>query len=490
MASLTGLTSSRRTERELAQIWYGVSIALQGFKHTWVRDMTKASKAAKEAFYEGHTGSSIFEVNEITLIVLAGHFLHQSLGKTTLLSSTALKFAWSFACYALAPLLATTLYSTQQPILLAIFLLPAFAIQLWLPKQQTSRSNPSSESTSKIDVDAPAKDLVKRKLPYLSVYRSTMMISTVIAILAVDFPVFPRRYAKAETWGTSMMDLGVGSFVFSSGLVSARSKYTLSRSLASTLPIFGLGIARIIVIRGVAYHEHITEYGRHWNFFITLALLPPLVPIARTIKRLISAYIVQGLLIAGGYQIALSKLGLQHWVLAAERNNIISANKEGLASFCGYASIFVLGMDAGDTILSVKRRQTVMLLAINTVIYLSAYVFVTQILTTSRRLANLPYILWVCAHNTFFLAALAWTDKFSDTCSSLLDATNRQGLWVFLAANMVTGLVNLVMGDSMIVTGRKESMAILVSYIFAVCVLTCTADSIRTRDKKTVGLKR
>ena len=46
---------------------------------------------------------------------------------------------------------------------------------------------------------------LKRK-PFLSVSRASMMILTCISILAVDFFVFPRRFAKVENFGTSLVE--------------------------------------------------------------------------------------------------------------------------------------------------------------------------------------------------------------------------------------------------------------------------------------------
>lgn len=40
------------------------------------------------------------------------------------------------------------------------------------------------------------------------------LIATAIAILSVDFQVFPRRFAKTHAYGRSVMDLGTATFVY------------------------------------------------------------------------------------------------------------------------------------------------------------------------------------------------------------------------------------------------------------------------------------
>lgn len=52
---------------------------------------------------------------------------------------------------------------------------------------------------------ASAEERETTRLSALSTYRAHMMLVTVLAILAVDFPVFPRMLAKCETYGVSFV---------------------------------------------------------------------------------------------------------------------------------------------------------------------------------------------------------------------------------------------------------------------------------------------
>ena len=51
----------------------------------------------------------------------------------------------------------------------------------------------------------PVAALSAKRLPFLTFYRSEMMLATYVAILAVDFQAFPRRFAKTETFGISLV---------------------------------------------------------------------------------------------------------------------------------------------------------------------------------------------------------------------------------------------------------------------------------------------
>ena len=114
------------------------------------------------------------------------------------------------------------------------------------------------------------------------------IVFTVIAILAVDFHIFPRRLAKVETYGTGLMDIGIGCFMVSHGVVAREARYperytslpkmssyvrTIMYSTWKTWPFVMIGVLRLLSVKATDYHEHVTEYGVHWNFFFTIAVV-------------------------------------------------------------------------------------------------------------------------------------------------------------------------------------------------------------------------
>jgi phosphatidylinositol glycan class W len=161
------------------------------------------------------------------------------------------------------------------------------------------------------------------KKNYITNFRAANMLATCIAILAVDFHVFPREFAKTETFGIGLMDLGSVIFIISSAISSrgARRKEDLFGTFSAStdthllepyksscpraprepisddvmnstdlklvhvknvinkvvsyfwqsLIVLLLGFGRLLVLQTISYPSHDSEYGTHWNFFVTLS---------------------------------------------------------------------------------------------------------------------------------------------------------------------------------------------------------------------------
>ena len=79
----------------------------------------------------------------------------------------------------------------------------------------------------------------------------------------------------------------------------------------------------------------------HWNFFITLGLLPPFVTFLRLIKWRKLPYSVFAFVIIVGYESALTHLPIREYkdilsfIVSSERTDLLSQNREGLFSFIG-----------------------------------------------------------------------------------------------------------------------------------------------------------
>ncbi|PTB37492.1 Glucosaminyl phosphatidylinositol (GlcN-PI) nositol acylation protein [Trichoderma asperellum] len=468
-------------------------------------------KQRKEDFVSNLTGGSVSEISFVTAVAPAAMLLWSVLQarQSFFKPYSALGLVVDFSLTVGTFLLATTLYS-GSPMLLNLLLL-APALLIWFLPSTTGgpKRKPKLPPNAQSKTTSEPRPVLSIK-PFLTTYRGYMMITTCVAILAVDFRLFPRRFAKVETWGTSLMDMGVGSFVFSAGIVAARPvlkeratgrrtslAVRLLQSFRHSIPLLVLGFIRLLSVKGLEYAEHVSEYGVHWNFFFTLGLLPPFVAIFQTLFDVIPSHAALALLVVGTYQVVLESTDLKAFILTAPRVDLLSMNREGIFSFIGYLAIFLAGQDLGKFVIprsitsssnstaGMQRNTLLMTMAVWAGIWTVLYTVTTSYdfgfgLTVSRRLANLPYVLWVAAFNSwqilafcvidtiffpaFYNAGDARSEKeaYEVATSYVLKAYNRNGLAVFLIANLLTGLVNMTIPT--LDATPVQAMGILMAY--------------------------
>lgn len=455
------------------------------------------SKAEKELFVSGLAGGPLPEIYAVVLVAVASVVAHTALKRLVLpklavLRAQPLAFVAEFCLDILVPLQAITVYSGRLHLLYGAMTVITLGALAFSAVGRTRQKQPQPKQAQKQPLLAPR--------PFLTAYRGHMLILTNLCILAVDFHLFPRRLAKVETWGTSLMDMGVGMFVFSMGLVNARSLVkqalapaeqrlyfgVLAQNTKKALPVLALGLIRLVSVKSLEYQEHVTEYGVHWNFFMTLGLLPIVLAVLDPLFRAVPRCGV-ALLVAVCYEFALSYLGLSTFVLDESNRawNIVTLNKEGVCSFFGYLSIFIFGQSFGLFVLTSQKTpnnlihfkssgparkhltvSTVRGLVICLAVYLVLFAWAKDSVycgNVSRRLANLPYVLWVVSFSAVLLLCLAVSEAVMGPCESvILSAINRNGLAIFLAANLSTGLIN--MSVDTLRASNQTAYLILVGY--------------------------
>ncbi|XP_028404564.1 uncharacterized protein At4g17910-like [Dendronephthya gigantea] len=287
-------------------------------------------------------------------------------------------------------------------------------------------------SKQNMTVPAPILNTKKR---FLYNFRAYVNIATAISILAVDFTIYPRRFAKTETYGTGLMDVGVGSFIIANSVVCQDARGTVTtlsfvkavkKELRAVLVLLALGLVRFIAVKTTDYQEHVSEYGVHWNFFLTLACVRVFSTIIlRTLPESLGKYPwVIGLLIGLIYQSFLVN-GLEEFVVNGSkgdgsRSNFIDANREGIASSFGYLSLYFIGISIGRIIFHRKdncsNSLVNLLLSLICVSLLCWFILwywgnkTNPERIISRRLANFPFVLWQVGYNVLLMTLLLAVD--------------------------------------------------------------------------------
>lgn len=375
-----------------------------------------------------------------------------------------------------------------------------------------AKGNPQTTTTKSFLQSHVQSGLV----PMVTVFRVLVNVKTAISILAVDFNVFPRRYAKTEVYGTGVMDFGVGAYIFANALVcpEARGKTIIgskmnhiAKQLMTVWPLVFLGLGRLVSLKMTGYHEHVTEYGVHWNFFFTLAIVRVVASVLLALFPVRHSWII-AVLLGGLYQLALETTGLKSFLLHNNDRTIdfLHANKEGLFSVLGYIAIYMAGVRIGLYLMKPRTLVRDYFVVIRNfllgsgVLYGALFLCQATVEPVSRRLANLSFCLWTVAQCMFFLACLAigdmmllmlqrkthcyfvpssWNphEKDQDAVAErkrrsldrfcLFQAVNRNQLLFFLLANVTTGLTNILVDTFS--TSDYVSVSVLLSYMLINC---------------------
>ena len=410
-------------------------------------------KQQKEAFVSDHDGGSLIELIAVAAVVplCCGARLKLHDAK----DSTSVKLAKD-AILLVAPIAASlTIGADYMP---AVFLVLA-AVALRTQKQQVRLL---SKEHGQVDYTH-----------VIRLFRACQAVFTGICILAVDFRAFPRRFCKTETYGYSLMDMGVGSFVVGNAMIS---RLVLGRRWRPKriLPLVALGLARLVTVKASGYPEHVTEYGVHWNAFFTLAVVDLCDGLGCYLKLS-----PNGCLGAAMAMMFLSNVGVDAaYVLSdAPRDSLFAANREGLASAPGYAALFFMAAAfmSHDRVARFPQVTQPFVLSFTSVMWLVC-AWIMAVTSghgaPSRRVADGPFVLLCLGFNGWILAlcSLFATTPLRGVILVVADA---HLLYWFLAANVTTGVFNFAT-DSLKFPGWL-AVVVLVAKTFADAFLVQTA---------------
>jgi phosphatidylinositol glycan class W len=270
-------------------------------------------KHDKEAFVSNHDGTTFAEVSAVTMTLCLGILArevvtrahHRLSWRARVALDVVLVVAVSVLVYAHTPHLPlivvtlsgvivaamayhtttitshTTTATTTTPTSSILFCLPPLFDDDDDNDDLLDDALRRRRATAIADLNSPRP----RAITY---FRAAIMLATIVCILAVDFTVFPRRFCKTETFGSSVMDAGVGCFVVSAALSSRhlsrvnrlsssstspssssslplsllrlplRLAARVARVAASAAPVFVLACVRLATVRAADYQTHLS----------------------------------------------------------------------------------------------------------------------------------------------------------------------------------------------------------------------------------------
>lgn len=377
---------------------------------------------------------------------------------------------------------------------------------------------------------APFVRIPTNRPAFITLVRGVINLITAVCILAVDFKCFPRKLAKTETFGFGLMDTGVGLYVYGNAIIAPElykidygqsnwrqrlSPLKLRAIVCGCVPLFVLGIGRFVVINEIDYQQHTSEYGVHWNFFLTLAFTKIFGTIILAVLPSVEYCKYAAIMLLVVHETVL-QLGLKDYVINSDvkRDTWLNANREGVVSILGYVSLYMASMfvgsmlklqpDTGNSTSTTTRRQklkptiyarpmamkAVRIAVLSLILWKLTY-SLRDLFGVSRRMANMGYVIWILSIATTMTALFILLEVFyyfitfdapgrqmddtdediDNNCIPLIfRAINYNGLAFFLGANLLTGLVNIMVQTLLVDTAL--AVLLLIVYMLVLCGIT------------------
>ena len=178
----------------------------------------------------GLSGGSVSECLLLCLVCPASLVLRRSLGRAGVPAGGPAGFCADTAALALPALAvcargARSACSRSANAVAQAVLAPQRCVQLLATLLLLAAGAAASAARRPAGPPARAERVTAvAEVPFIAAYRSSVLLGTAAAILAVDFRLFPLRLAKTHAGGTSLMDLGSGSFAFAGGACRAGAR--------------------------------------------------------------------------------------------------------------------------------------------------------------------------------------------------------------------------------------------------------------------------
>lgn len=337
----------------------------------------------------------------------------------------------------------------------------------------------------------------------LSTLLATLMLSVTVCILSVDFPIFPRRGAKTYDFGFSIMDAGVGAFIAFSGAVSPEAKHAvesstdrtiqtklglIGKTLSSSIPLIILSFLRLFLVKFFDYREVTEEYGTHLNFFSVLAAVKLISCLVYCIigRRIKLNYVGVALIIS--YQCFLNYFAMDKVIGNDRRDNFFMANKEGLLSIIGltgyhlvYTRLHLIIDSAARTHKRYGITQTLKaLLRLAAPAIVGLIVMHNFVQPSSRRIGNGAYVCWSACMVLYLLGCEVTVNSgivalqrryhnVEDFGSKIYTSFSQNAMPLFLLANVLTGVINLVFDTNHMST--IPSLVAITSYLILLSIV-------------------